>query len=201
MEVVCALWLMRIYSEGGWPVSFQDVGLAIDHVRVIATQYHLNTSSVIVAGHSAGGHLALWAAARSKLKPGEELYKSSPIHVRGAVSLAGIPDLQAAINNRICGTLAMTLMGGNNLNVPERFAQGSPKELAPLGVPQIYISGAQDYLVPYQYVANYVTYGRKKGDNIALSRFNETGHFEVVTATKEAGQAAINALKTMALQH
>ena len=52
---------------GGWPGTFTDVGLAVDHVRDLAREYSLDLTRVMVVGHSAGGHLALWAAARHRL--------------------------------------------------------------------------------------------------------------------------------------
>jgi acetyl esterase/lipase len=52
---------------GGWPTTFTDVTNAIDHVAVLAGS---NASRVVTCGHSAGGHLALWAATRDRLHPG-----------------------------------------------------------------------------------------------------------------------------------
>lgn len=175
-------------------MTFTDVGLAVDHLQRIATDFPLNITRVVVAGHSSGGHLALWTAARNKLEKGTELYQPNPLHITGVVSIAGIPDLQQATAIGICGNLANTLMGGSEATVPNRYAQGSPKKLAPLSVPQIFVSGVQDPIVPYQYVSNYVIYGRKKGDHITLRGFNDTGHFEPVSTSTTAGRAVVEAI-------
>ena len=52
---------------GGYPGTFQDVGTAIDRLRSDATRYGLDLSRTVLVGHSAGGHLALWAAVRDQL--------------------------------------------------------------------------------------------------------------------------------------
>lgn len=115
----------------------------------------------------------------------------SPIPVHGVASLAGIPDLEAAYSTGVCGRLAITLMGGDIRSIPARYAQGSPKELVPISIPQVFISGVQDGLVPYHYVSSYVVYARSKGDQIFFKGYNDTGHFETITATKKAGMGAI----------
>ena len=52
---------------GGWPGTFDDVGAAADHLREIAAEHELDLERVVAVGHSAGGHLALWLAARHGL--------------------------------------------------------------------------------------------------------------------------------------
>ena len=52
---------------GGYPGTFQDAAAATDLLRANAAKYHLDLSRVVAVGHSAGGHLALWLAARPKL--------------------------------------------------------------------------------------------------------------------------------------
>ena len=51
---------------GGWPGTYGDVGRAVDHLRALATEHSLDLKRVVVVGHSAGGHLAMWAAARGR---------------------------------------------------------------------------------------------------------------------------------------
>src|SRR5438105_2368060 len=52
---------------GGWPGTLEDVAAGIDHLADLAAEgVALNLQRVIVAGHSAGGQLALWSAARDR---------------------------------------------------------------------------------------------------------------------------------------
>ncbi|MCW2752522.1 MAG: alpha/beta hydrolase, partial [Aeromicrobium sp.] len=54
----------RVGNGGGWPETFDDVAAGID---ALAKVDGLDTTTVISLGHSAGGHLAVWAAGRDKL--------------------------------------------------------------------------------------------------------------------------------------
>jgi pimeloyl-ACP methyl ester carboxylesterase len=162
---------------------------------VIASEYSLDLSTgVTVVGHSAGGHLALWVGGRKKLQPGGALYVANPLPVKAVVSLAGIPDLEQAIAKRVCGDLALLLMGGSPDSEPTRYAEGSPRDLIPLEVPQTFVSGFEDPIVPLVYVSGYVKVARYQGDWIDLRAFNETGHFEVATPLTEAGKWAVAAV-------
>jgi acetyl esterase/lipase len=66
-----AVWSIgyrRIDEEGGgYPGTFADVGQALDLLRDHAETHKLDLNRVVLYGHSAGGHLALWAAGRHKL--------------------------------------------------------------------------------------------------------------------------------------
>ena len=52
---------------GGYPGTFRDVAAAADRLREEARAHALDLTRMIAAGHSAGGHLALWLAARHRL--------------------------------------------------------------------------------------------------------------------------------------
>ncbi|MEO8450121.1 MAG: alpha/beta hydrolase, partial [Gemmatimonadota bacterium] len=78
---------------GGWPGTFLDIADAADYARTLATRYPLDSTRIVAVGHSAGGHLALWLAARGKLKPSSPIYRARPIRLHGAVSLGGPGDL------------------------------------------------------------------------------------------------------------
>lgn len=175
----------RVDSEGGgWPGTYLDVAAAIDHLRLIGPQYHLDLERVITVGHSAGGHLALWAAARHRLPKGSQLYVEQPLPVRGAVNLAGpgrLQSLSAEQQQKVCGSVPVTqLLGGEIDLVPQRVREGSPAEMLPLGVPQIMITGALDRLVPSALGEEYATLARKSGDEAKLTVIEGAGHFEVI---------------------
>ena len=85
------------HAGGGWPGTFLDVARAADHVRTLARGHQLDLTRVIAIGHSAGGHLALWLAARPKIAKTSDLYLENPLRLTGAVDLDGPPDLKATI--------------------------------------------------------------------------------------------------------
>src|SRR5262245_48319205 len=83
----------RLGNGGGWPTTFLDVAAAADALGGIAGQYGLDLARVVVMGHSAGGHLALWLAGRRRLPPESPLFAAAPLPLRGVVAIAGVPDL------------------------------------------------------------------------------------------------------------
>jgi acetyl esterase/lipase len=177
----------RIGNEGGgWPDTFRDVARGADHLRELAKKFPLDVSRIIALGHSAGGHLALWLAARPKLPENSLLYVSDPMPIQGVVSLAGVGDLSRPEYQEICGRVVPKLMGGVPSQVPDRYAQGSPIELLPMHVPQILIQGALDQTVSLASAQAYHATALKSGDETHLVVIQEAGHFEVVIPTTSA---------------
>ena len=129
---------------GGWPGTFQDIARGADHLRVLARTHPLDLSRVIAAGHSAGGHFALWLAARAALPASSPLFAATPLPVRGVLALAPAPDLEGLHAAGVCGNVIEGLMGGSPAAVPERYAQASLMQLAPIAVPTEVVIGAED---------------------------------------------------------
>src|SRR6266850_4467488 len=131
-------------AGGGWPGTFHDVGHAADFVRTLARDHQLDLTRVITIGHSAGGHLALWLAARSKLAKTSDLYMEDPLRLSGVVDLDGPPDLKAtlSVQQPICGSPVITnLIGGSPEERPERYRDASPIERLPFSVRQEFFAG------------------------------------------------------------
>src|SRR5688572_21435696 len=121
---------------GGWPGTFRDVALGADALRKLAREHTLDLSRVISIGHSAGGHFALWLAARPKIPAASEIYVKDPIRLVAAVNLDGPGDLRAmwGAQHSICTRPVITeLMGGSPDERPDRYRAGSPAELLPIG--------------------------------------------------------------------
>ena len=174
----------RVGSEGGgWPNTFLDVAQGADYLRELAKKFPLDLNRVITLGHSAGGHLALWLAARHKLSSVSPLYTNNPLLISGVVSLAGVGDLSLPEYQAICGSVVPKLMGGNPSQVPDRYAHGSPIELLPLDIPQILIQGAEDSTVSLTSAQAYHETAQKSGDKTDLVVIQDAGHFEVVIPT------------------
>ena len=171
----------RIGDAGGaYPGTFLDNALAAEYVAVIASQYHLDLKRVITIGHSAGGHLALWLAARSKIPEGDALYTAKPLALRAAISLAGVADLRRGWEMRLGGGAVEKLIGGSREEMIARFATASPAEMLPLGVKQILIHGTADDRVPYEMSVAYQTAAVARGDDVRLVTLDGAGHFEVI---------------------
>jgi acetyl esterase/lipase len=133
-------------AEEGWTGTFSDIALAADQVAGIARAHGADTSAVTWAGHSAGGHLALWAAARPGLPPGSPWRGAFPAsHV---VSLAGCSSLRLCAEWNLGGGAVRSLMGGGPDEVPERYAVADPVALPPPAVPVTLVHGTVDEQVP-----------------------------------------------------
>ncbi len=182
-------------SGGGWPGTFTDVGSATDYLRVLAKSYPLDLKRVVVVGHSAGGQLALWLAARKRLPKSSPLYVPKPLALQGIVSLAGITDLRRYRPN--CGDAVNKLMGGPPDKFPERYKETSPIELLPLRVDQWLIHGATDQIVPSDFARNFQAAAKKKGDRVRLTIIEGAGHFEVIAPQSSTWPAVEEAIRTL----
>lgn len=181
----------RVDNEGGgWPGTYRDIGSAIDYLRTIAGEYRLDLQHVVLVGHSAGGHLALWAAGRHRLAASSPLHTKDPLPVSAVVDLAGpgrLQTLQPEHLRNVCGSVPVTqLLGGEMNQVPERLRDGSPSEMLPLGVPQVLITGSLDRLIPPAFGEEYVALAKKAGDDAQLTVIEGAGHFEIIAPGTQA---------------
>lgn len=180
-------------AGGGWPGTFLDVANGIDYLRVLAHSFPLDLKRVIVVGHSAGGELALWAAARHRLPKSSPLYLARPLSLKGIVSLAGITDMRKYETK--CGGAVKKLLGGSPEEVPERYRQTSPMELVPLRIEQRLIQGTLDQIVPETFSRDYEAAARKKGDHVRLATIATAGHFDLIAPHSSAWPAVEDAVR------
>lgn len=187
-----AVWSLeyrRLGGGGGWPETFLDVAAGADALRAMAPNYAIDLGRVLAAGHSAGGHLALWLAARRRLPADSPLARPDPLPIAGVLALAGLVDLAEGAVRGLCGGACADLLGGPVAAVPERYAQGSPAGLHPLGVPQRHLVGAEDTIVPPDYLRVCVDRAVAAGDDARLEILPACGHFEPVAPDSPAWYA------------
>ena len=175
----------RLGSEGaGYPGTFLDIANAIDDLRKIGPANHLDLSNVVVTGHSAGGHLALWAAARPRLKRDSALYRADPLPIRTAVTLAGINDLSAYRDKgpSACGGPGTIdqLVGAEARSGQDLYIDTSPAAMLPLKVEQLIVSGTLDPIVPSRFGRDYGTLAKAAGDPAVTMDLEGAGHFELI---------------------
>ena len=172
----------RIGDEGGgWPGTFVDAAAALAHLDVLAQRHALDLDRVVLAGHSAGGHLALWLAARHNLPMGDPLRTTGEVRIRGVVSLAGITDLRRyAQGERGCNAAVPLLMGGHPAEQPERYARGNPLELLPLRVPVRLLQGAADPIVKLEQASAFAERASAYGEDAQIELIDGAGHFDLI---------------------
>jgi acetyl esterase/lipase len=171
---------------GGWPGTFHDVAAASDLVRALARDYPIDLRRVIAVGHSSGGHLAAWLAARPGLPMSSAVYVADPIPLKATVVLAGIPDMAAAVTGPLrrgdedCLQANIAVMGGLPQEVPVHYQQGSPIQMLPTGVPQRNIVGPQDHPARLEQLSRFVQAAKDAGDSADLTVLRTAGHLDLV---------------------
>lgn len=187
---------------GGYPGTFADAAAAADALRLHASRYNLDIEPLVAAGHSAGGHLALWLAARrsEKARPSNPLIprrspilSADPLKIDAVVSLGGLPDLELAATppGSGCGTEVIErLVGPPTLSVRNVYADTSVPRLAPIGVRQVLINGLQDRIIPTSYAEDYASKMRAAGDDVRVRMIDDTGHVELIAPETAAWAAA-----------
>jgi acetyl esterase/lipase len=179
---------------GGWPGTLLDVSSAIDHLATLETDgIELDLNRVIVAGHSAGGHLALWIAARNK-----PIKISSPVRVRpiAAAGLAAITNLAHASELNAGKSAVNEFIGGSPSQYPDRYAAASPFELLPLGVRQLIIHGVKDQVLPIDLSRSYITAAQASGDFVQFVELPDSGHMDFLDPSSKAHSALCEWLAT-----
>lgn len=188
------------HAGGGYPGTFRDVAAGVDKLRDLAKAWNLDLRRVIIAGHSAGGRLTAWTAARGQLTKSSPLYVAHPLPIRVAVSIEGINDLRAFHDEGPgrCGEPGTVddLIKGASKQAP--YADTSPRELLPTKVPQVVISGELDPIVPVKFARDYAAAAKRSGTRTELIIYPGAGQFEPIDPDSPAGRAVIDKLVALA---
>ena len=174
-------------AGGGWPGTFLDVAAAVDHLPSIEA---LDLERVVACGHSAGGHLALWLAARTRLPAGAP-GAAPKVRVRAAVAQAAVADLRGGWESGFGREQMSALLGGGPADVPERYRAADPTSLAPFGLPQLLVHGALDDVVPLEQSRSFA---RATGSDAELVEFADADHFDVIDPRHPAWLAVVERL-------
>ncbi|WEF31552.1 alpha/beta hydrolase [Pseudoduganella chitinolytica] len=180
-------------AGGGWPGTLQDVGAALDYLAVIAAEFNLDLARVVPVGFSAGGQLALWAAARAAFAAGHPLHEATPLPVSAAVALAGAVDLARCAELQLSKGIVAAFLGGDPAAVPERFAAASPAQL-PIAVPHTLVHGSADSSVPVEISQRYHAAATARGAACELVVLPGVEHFDLIDPLSPAWPAVARAI-------
>jgi len=164
----------RLGGGGGWATTFEDVAAAIGALPVEAAR-------MVAIGHSAGGQLAVWAAAEGL--------------VTSAVSQAGALDLDELSRLGTSDAVVNQLLGGTPDEVPHRYAKASPRRRLPIGVPLLLVHGERDDDVPVHISREFAAAAREAGDDCELVVIGDEGHYEHLEPASRSWRTAVDWLE------
>jgi acetyl esterase/lipase len=182
---------------GGWPGTFDDLAALTDAVPSLVAEALSDrvdtTARTVLVGHSAGGHLAAWAAARHLLPLESPWRRADPLDV-GVVSLAGVLDLEHAEQLGLGGHATRRLLDGSPRHQRDRYALADPVTLVPTGRHLIAVHGATDDIVPIEISRRYVDLARAAGDDAELLEIAGCGHYELIEPLSAAWPTVLTAI-------
>jgi acetyl esterase/lipase len=179
----------RVDEEGGgYPGMYQDVATAVDRLQQEAAAHQLDLTRVVAMGHSAGGHLAQWAASRHKLPQSSPAYRAAPLAIPQVISLGGLADLrnEEALIKTSCERDMVQLAGLPSAARPDVFSDTSPAELLPAGVRTVLVTGELDTVSPVRVAQDYARRAQAAGDAAEVVVLPNASHYDEVAASSPA---------------
>jgi acetyl esterase/lipase len=186
--------------NGTWAATYLDIAAATDYLRKLAPANNLDLSRIIVVGHSSGGQLALWLAARSKLPKSSQIHTGNPLPLKQIIDLDGPPDLAAAqpLESNYCPIPAITqFMQGTPATQPQRYHDGSAQSFLPLGVPQTIAAAGLLESEP-TLASSYKAAAEAKGDSVTILSLKGASHFDPLDPSTPSGKTLLSAILTAA---
>jgi acetyl esterase/lipase len=181
---------------GGYPGTFQDVANAADALRDLARRYPLDLNHVVGFGHSAGGHLIAWLAARPNLAMSSVLHSDTPLPLRGVLMAGGLADLRTAPLG-CSGDSVPRLLGETSLGRTDVYADTSPAELLPFNIPQVSVNGDGDTVSTPAMARAYTERAIKAGDHAEALVIANSGHVEEIAPGTTAFARETELLRAM----
>lgn len=170
-------------NGGGYPGTFLDVAAAADALGKEGPRYHLDTGRVVAFGHSAGGHLALWLAARDRIPKTSLLFNAKPLAIASAISIGGLPDLEAAQSppGDTCDAEPVRkLVGTATGDRPDVYGDTSPAAMFPFATPQILVNATRDRIAPPSFAEAYADKAEMHGIDVRRITVPDEGHVELI---------------------
>ncbi|GAB3536871.1 alpha/beta hydrolase [Arthrobacter tecti] len=184
----------RVGNGGGWPETFEDIAAGIDLLATAAKEYGFDTRTTTALGHSAGGHLAVWAAGRASLPSGAPGASAPAVPLTGVVSQSGVLNLQLAYEERLGSGAVQNLLGEPE---GDKYRLADPMSAIPLAVPVVALHGKDDSTVPLSQSESYVEAAVSAGAEAELVLI-PGDHFAIITPGTDAWESVVDAVEQLA---
>jgi acetyl esterase/lipase len=163
---------------GGWPHSYQDIRAAVNHLPLLLAKFaRPGPVDIVLVGHSAGGHMAMWLARRTAL----------PVEITRVVALAPAADLRSMYERHLNDAAMIALMGGSPEQVPDRYAAADALNGNAADVPITALHGADDEVIPVE-MSRAVT-------GVEYRELSGVGHFDIIDPRTSAYPAVLAAVR------
>jgi acetyl esterase/lipase len=172
---------------GRWPETFDDVAAAMDALPALLARElpQADARRIVITGHSAGGQLALWAAARHVLPEDSPWRLPAPPPLRGVVALAPIADFTTAVELNVCSGAVGQFLGGEE-DFEARAPHADPAVLLPTGIATTVVQGTTDVDVPQAVSEAFVDAAAKAGETVGLTLLPDVGHYPLIDPVSDA---------------
>jgi acetyl esterase/lipase len=182
----------RLELGGGYPETLADAANAIDSLAVLED---VGTERVVAIGHSAGGHLAVWAGGRASLPAGTP-GAAPAVELAGVISLAGVLDLSAAARGKIGNGAAIDFMGGGPSERAEQYVAADPLLQVPIPAIVRCVHSRSDDRVPFAQSVTYTEAATAAGQDARLVEVDGT-HFSVADTSSTAWPRVLRAVEEL----
>ncbi|MEM7741216.1 MAG: alpha/beta hydrolase [Pseudomonadota bacterium] len=181
--------------SGGYPGTFLDVAAALDMLAGAAETHNLDNGHVVAFGHSAGGHLAVWAASRRKIPQHSPLYRDNPLPLGAVVNSGGLADLAASepVTLKTClADIKDLLIGNASEHRPNPLADTSPTELFAPNAAIISVNGSLDRIAPPALGRQLTAAVLDAGGEASYHEVAGAGHVELIAPGTDAFELEAN---------
>jgi len=188
----------RVDEEGGgYPGTYLDINAALDKLGAEAARHQLDLTRIVALGHSAGGQLAQWIGARSRIPATSVLYQAAPLPVRQVISLGGLADLRREkdLIKSSCGRDQVQLAGTPSADRPDIYADTNAADLVPNGSTTLLITGELDTISPPRAAHDFAARARAAGDKAEVLILPNASHYDEIAATSPAWKLVLPAIE------
>ncbi|MET9759510.1 alpha/beta hydrolase [Streptomyces sp. NPDC006372] len=184
---------------GRWPDTLDDVAAALDALPAFVRELlpQADPRRTVLTGHSAGGQLALWGAARHVLPADSPWRTPVPAALRGVVALAPIADFAVAHKLDVCGGGVRQFLGGDE-HFDERRPYADPALLLPNGIATTLVQGRADLDVPQVVTEAYADAAAKAGEMVGVTLLEGVGHFPLIDPAADACAVVVEEIEQLA---